>query len=347
MRVGAGAPVSAGDPPETGRFAQNQPVPGRSPASARAPLPLPSTAICGIRPQKPLTAVDADAADGILGCMTTSIEGWISHAGGVAHSSLVRRAGFSAHHVSRAVEAGRLRRVRRSWLVSPDCPADRVVAASLGGRVSCLSAAVALGLWVTTPPTLPHISVPHSSARLTPGSALVHWARGPVPLAHTDTHEHPINVLFHVARCAPRAEALATWESALRRGLVDAEVLARVTWRSTAAAELAGVAGILSDSGIETAFVHLLRGAGITVRQQVWVDGHPLDGLIGERLGIQIDGLSHHQGSQRRRDLRADARLALRGYTLLRFDYQQVLFEPAYVIDTIRTALAQGRHRAR
>ena len=44
--------------------------------------------------------------------------------------------------------------------------------------------------------------------------------------------------------------------------------------------------------------------------------------------------------------VRSWARLALRGYTILRFDYYQVLFDPAYVIDTVLTAIAQGLHLA-
>ncbi|MEV8263016.1 DUF559 domain-containing protein [Microbacterium sp. NPDC077057] len=90
-----------------------------------------------------------------------------------------------------------------------------------------------------------------------------------------------------------------------------------------------------------------MRAVGIDVRQQVWVDGHPLDGVIGERLAIQIDGFRHHSAAgDRRRDLAADARLALRGYTVLRFDYHQVMVDDRHVEDTVLAALAQGLHRA-
>lgn len=83
------------------------------------------------------------------------------------------------------------------------------------------------------------------------------------------------------------------------------------------------------------------------MRQQVWVDGHPLDGLIGDRLAVQIDGFAFHQARDRRRDLRADARLALRGFTVLRFDYAHVLFDADIVRETVLLAIAQGLHRAR
>ncbi len=154
-----------------------------------------------------------------------------------------------------------------------------------------------------------------------------------------------MNVLFQVARCAPPSDALAVWESALKRRLTDAAILERVRWRSTRASQFAEVASHLSDSGIETRFVALMRSVRVGVRQQVRIDGHPLDGLIGDRLAVQLDGFEHHGAAKdRRRDLRQDARLALRGFTVLRFDYFQVLFDPEYVVDTILTAIAQGLH---
>lgn len=280
------------------------------------------------------------------GVMDTAFHDWLRARGGVAHSRDARDAGFSPHRVARAVSAGVAERVRRSWLVLPGCPSDYRAAAMVGGRLTCISAAAQRGLWVPSAPETPHIAVPHSAAHFDRGELVLHWATPPVPLPRTAHLEHPLNVLFHVARCLPRGEALAVWESALRTRTVDAELLSRVHWRSSSAAALAGVADSLSDSGIETAFVALLRRCGLAVRQQVWVDGHPLDALIGEYLGVQIDGFAHHRAADRRRDLRADARLALRGYTVLRFDYQQVLFDSTYVADTVLTAVAQRLHLA-
>ena len=155
-------------------------------------------------------------------------------------------------------------------------------------------------------------------------------------------------MLFQVARCLPMVDALAIWESAVRRDVVGVDVLERVVWHSTAASHLARLVGDRSDSGPETTFVSLMRGIGVEVRQQVWVDGHPLDALIGQRLGIQIDGFVHHSAARdRRRDIRADARLVLRGFTILRFDVQQVTHDQRYVEQTVLMAMAQGLHRPR
>src|SRR5690606_27057886 len=154
-----------------------------------------------------------------------------------------------------------------------------------------------------------------------------------------------LNILYHVARCLMPSDALAVWESALRKGLVALSVLRGVQWRSTRATRILEFASELSDSGLETHFVELMRSIGVAVRQQVWLDGHPVDVLIGDRLVIQLDGFAHHNSAaERRRDLEADVRLRLRGYTVLRFDYRQVLFAPEFVLDAVRTAMAQGLH---
>ena len=73
-----------------------------------------------------------------------------------------------------------------------------------------------------------------------------------------------------------------------------------------------------------------------------------VDGLIGERLVVQIDGFAHHSTSaQRSADIAHDAELRLRGYTVLRFSYRQVVHESVLVERTIRRAIAQRLHLAR
>ncbi|MDA4893924.1 DUF559 domain-containing protein [Streptomyces sp. MS2A] len=277
---------------------------------------------------------------------TSSASDWVRRRGGAVHSSTLRAAGFTDHRVREAVARDELRRVRRSWLVTPDCDGRRVVAAAAGGRVTCVTAASLLGLWDVASHDV-HIALPRTASRFDPSGLRVHCAQGPVPVPPR-AHEEPIlNVLFHVASCLPREDALAIWESAIRRDRVDVDVLERVRWRTRAAADLAGLVGSRSDSGPESSFVALMREVGVAVRQQVWIDGHPLDGLIGERLGIQVDGFAHHSTArERRRDIRADARLALRGYTVLRFDPHQVQHRGHEVQATVLTAIAQGLHRA-
>lgn len=271
---------------------------------------------------------------------------WITRRHGVAHSAEARAAGFSSATIERAVRSGGLVRVRRSWLVTPDCDVRRVAAARVGGRTTCVTSAALRGLWVPAHAEA-HIAVPGTASRLDMTGVRLHWGTGPAPVARCAPDDHILNVLFHVARCLPRREALAVWESAVRLGQADVETLTRVAWRSRAATALGSVASALSDSGLETHFVDLMRDAGVHVEQQVWRDGHPLDGLIGSSLAVQIDGFEHHRAADRRRDIAADARLVLRGFTVLRFDYSQILFQPDDVKETVITAIAQGLHLRR
>ena len=274
----------------------------------------------------------------------TELVPWIVAHGGAAHTSTLRAAGFSTHTMRTAVAAGAVDRVRRSWLLVPGV--DRAVrcAVAAGGRLTCLSAARRMGLWTPDHREV-HVAVPPNASRLDAAGIRLHWSAGPAPVGASTVEDPLLNVLFHVARCTPPQDAAAVWESAIRKRLVDTAMLERVQWRSEPARALAAAASALSDSGIETRFVQLMRAIGLRVAQQVWLDGHPVDALIGRRLVVQLDGFTHHQAADRRRDLRADARLALLGYTVLRFDYAQILFHPEEVQAVIRDAVAQGMHR--
>jgi very-short-patch-repair endonuclease len=138
------------------------------------------------------------------------------------------------------------------------------------------------------------------------------------------------------------------WESALHKRLIRPDQLTSTAWRGPRANELARVAGILSDSGLETLFAHRLRRIGVQMRQQVWIGDRPVDGLIGARLVVQIDGFEHHKKvEQRRADIAHDRMLRLAGYTVLRYDYHQVTAEWPRVEAEILAAIAQRLHLSR
>ncbi len=274
----------------------------------------------------------------------TELVPWIVAHGGAAHSSVLRTAGFTVHTMRTAVGTGAVERVRRSWLVVPGVAPDLRRAVDVGGRLTCLSAARRAGLWTPDHPDV-HVAVAPTASRLDADGLRLHWSAGPAPVGPATAVDPVLNILFHTARCVPMAEAAAVWESAVRTRLVEAAMLERVQWRSEPARALAAAASALSDSGIETRFVQLMREIGLRAAQQVWLDGHRVDALIGSRLVVQLDGFAHHQAADRRRDLRADARLALLGYTVLRFDYVQILFHPEEVQAVVRDAVAQGLHR--
>jgi very-short-patch-repair endonuclease len=142
-----------------------------------------------------------------------------------------------------------------------------------------------------------------------------------------------------------RVEALSIWESAITKRLVSIAHLQAVGWTSRAAQDLARHANDGSDSGLETIVVHRLARIGISALQQVPLLGHRVDVLVGHRLVIQLDGWAHHQGAQRRSDIAHDRRLRLAGYTVLRFDYHEIMENWPMVERQIVAAVAQGLHR--
>ncbi|WP_344818023.1 type IV toxin-antitoxin system AbiEi family antitoxin domain-containing protein [Microbacterium soli] len=279
--------------------------------------------------------------------MSTPLMVWMRQHDGVAHSRDLREHGYSPYEVRKAVDAGELERVRRSWLLTPHCSPDRRAAAAVSGRVTCVTAAARLKLWSGESSGV-HVAVPPTSSRIARPGLVLHWSAGPVPVARFTVDDPVLNVLHHIAHCLAPSDAVIVWEAALRRTLVTLPQLRRTDWRSTAVDDVLRRVGLLSDSMLETTFLAIMRSCGVEVRQQVLIDGHRVDGLIGERLIMQLDGFEFHSTPKdRRRDLRQDARLALLGYTVLRFDYQQVMFDQEYVQQTILNAVAQGLHLAR
>jgi len=275
---------------------------------------------------------------------------WLAQREGIAHRADILRAGYRVAEMRRFVRDRRARVIRRAWVTLPDAAPDLVLAASAGGRISCLSLARRRGWWM--PPDLdphPHLHlIPGSgSARLPAGwRGRVHWTTPLAPQERglTATVE---DALLHISGCAPHDAALALWESAIRVEGFAPEAVRRVGWTSRAARELADEVVGLSDSGLETLVVLPLRRWGVPVVQQARVGGRFVDLLVGERLVLQIDGFAHHASSaQRTKDIAHDAELTLRGYTVLRLSYAQIVYDWPAVERRIRSALAARLHLA-
>ena len=293
-----------------------------------------------------------------------SVQFAVRTGGGVVRQCDVLSAGWSKVRVAAAVARGDVVRIRRSWLAVPDADPYLVSAARAGVVLTCVTQAKRLGLWVTEEDR-PHVAAPSHAGgvrveRLCAGAtaedvakvgsksqmtkATVHWS-APLVLRHPFTLTDSIeNVLASVARCQPFEAALAVWESALRRQLVDALELSRLPL-SAAAKRLLAQASPFSDSGLETMIVPRLRWMKLRILPQVWLHGHRVDFLIGDRLVLQIDG-GHHVGAQREQDIAHDAELTLRGFHVIRVGYWHIMQNWPWVQGTIMRAVAQGLHRA-
>ncbi|WP_054683128.1 endonuclease domain-containing protein [Microbacterium sp. No. 7] len=284
------------------------------------------------------------------------MEELVRSGGGVVKTRLLKDAGFRGNDVTDAVRAGRLQRPRRGWVAVPDADVHLVAAARAGVVLTCVTQARRLGLWMLEREERPHVAAPpHSGAvRIEREAgeddagerrALVHWAEPLVPRAPGALVDEIENVLALVAGCLPFEQALAVWESALNKQLVDALVLERLPL-SARAREVLAAATPFSDSGLETFVVLRLRWLGVRIVPQAWIAGHRVDFLLGDRLVLQIDG-GTHVGAQRTEDIRHDAQLALMGYHVIRVGYEQVVHDWPGVQHAVMRAVAQGLHRMR
>ncbi|TDD62813.1 DUF559 domain-containing protein [Kribbella antibiotica] len=256
--------------------------------------------------------------------------------------------------LDRAVRNGDVVRLTRGVYGHPQLGADRSTALAHAGVLSHTSAALAWRLPLLSAPPKPHVTLPtHRKARSGP-PAVLHWAdlpaadlrRGLTSLERT---------VIDCARILPFGEALAVGDAALATGQLGLEELqiaadrARGRGRANAIA-VATAADARSGSFLESIVRSLLLEAGIDdFEPQVLVltAGRPARvDLANRRLRIvlEAEGYEFH-GSPAKfaDDCRRYDELVAAGWHVLRFTYQQILGDPAWVIATVRSAMAEAR----
>lgn len=263
--------------------------------------------------------------------------------GGIARTETLRRGGVTEHSLRQAVRSGLVSSVRRGWVALRDADAMLVAAAKRGVVLSCVTLAARKGLWVLDDAE-PHVAAPPSSGHAKTTRGVIHWSRPIFPRDPDSCEDTLQNALILVARCQPYESALATWESALRQKLVDPGMLERAALPPDARRLLAD-ARPFADAGTETIFRTRLSWLKIPITPQVWILGHRVDFVIGDRLVLQIDG-GHHVGAQRTSDIAHDALLKLHGYHVIRIGYDQLINQWPAVQSMILAAIGQRLHLA-
>lgn len=271
------------------------------------------------------------------------VEGSLAAGQGIARIRALRRSGVTEYAVKRAVRSGAVMSVCRGWVALRDADPMLIAAAKRGVVLSCVTLAKRKALWVTSAGE-PHVAAPANSGHANSVRGVVHWSIPTFPRDPDQLEDSVENALVLVARCQPHEDALATWESAIRKHLVDVDVLSRAPL-PPAARRLLDDARPFADAGTETILRTRLRWLDVPITPQVWVFGHRVDFLIGDRLVIQIDG-RHHVGPQRSSDIAHDAELALRGYHVMRVSYDQLMNQWPAVQNRILAAIAQRLHLA-
>ncbi|QNE22809.1 DUF559 domain-containing protein [Kribbella qitaiheensis] len=250
-----------------------------------------------------------------------------------------------------AVGSGEVVRLARGVYTLPGPSTDQRVAIAYDGVVSHQSAAIAWHLPLLAPPEKPHITLPPKRRLRSGPEAVLHWA----PIAATDRPRRLTSLLRTVLDCArtlPFGQALAVADAALAGQLTRPLLISATTAMrgpgSKKARQVAAVATGASGSFLESMLRALVVQAGIegfepqvVVRRGLFRARVDL-GHRQAKIAVEAEGYEFHGSSG---DFAADCRrydeLVAAGWLVLRFTYQQVVFEPEWVIATIREALKQ------
>ena len=293
-------------------------------------------------------------------------------AGGIASRQHLERLGFNGPQMTAAVKAGLIFRAMQGWYAVPDAPTALVRAARVGGALAGLSAARHLGLAVPTAAPEDRLDVwvrPGSGRLRSPGDrrqrlgadepVRLHWDPAP-PGFVRDQLIVPIDLMLRqVLDSQPHDIAIAVIDSVLHRGLMSTgEFAAFLRTLSAPKRAVAARADPRSEGFIESLLrVRLedglddLRALGYRcdVRIQVVfrVNGRErrLDAMIGDRLGIEADGMEHHSDrAQIELDRDREIEFNGEGVYLMRLTYRQIVYGWAAVIPHVRRIVLRGDH---
>ncbi|GAA1750624.1 DUF559 domain-containing protein [Agromyces humatus] len=273
-----------------------------------------------------------------------------------AHRRVLRDAGIGALELREAIGRGDVKAVRRDWIVGRKCDPMLERALYSGATLACVSAAAVHGLWSVDSEHV-HVSAGRHASRLTltapetmseQRDLAVHWTRNPTAGAAIGIRasiDGLPRVLVQIARCQPVEQAVAVCDSALVRCKVSLPELRALAASDPVLRRVVEHVHPRADSGVESIARVRLARRGVLMVPQIEVDGHRVDGMIGQRLLLQFDGFGPHSSrAQRNKDLREDQRLVRKGYLVVRFSRDQVMYEWAMIESTVLSLMAQGRH---
>ena len=260
--------------------------------------------------------------------------------------------------VDRALDAGDVVVLARGRYALPAADDARKAAHRLTGAVSWRSAALVHGWEVKFAPDLPEVTVP-ANRRLTPAQ------RAGILIHRGDLHSSEIDdgvttkarTLADCLRGLRFDEGLAVADSALRHGFSPKLMRGiAATARGPGAGQMRRIADHATPSAAN-AFESVLRGIatdvpGLNVRPQVAIYDPMFLGrpdLVDERLLMILEADSfewHGNRSALRRDARRYDEFVVRGWLVLRFAWEDVMFDPEWVRSILVAAVAERSDRA-
>ncbi|MFE4836874.1 endonuclease domain-containing protein [Arthrobacter sp. NPDC056691] len=265
---------------------------------------------------------------------------YLRHVGSVARISTLLGAGFSEREIRNAVATGEIGRLRHGVVALPGAAPDALAAVLGNGLLTCASATAHHRIWRLHEPVRVHLLCRHGTAKgvVTHRSSVVPQDF-PWPVAGlTDT-------LLHALRCLPALEAAVVVESALRQGRTTLPYLReRLPGnRNGVARQVLELVDGTADSPIEVVARLMFRAHGIYTETQVELPGIGIvDFLLEGFLIVELDGITHLEPAQVKKDRRRNNASTLEGYAVLRYGYRDVVYNPQKVIDEVWQVL-RGR----
>jgi len=236
----------------------------------------------------------------------------------------------------------------------PELPDALKAAARARGVPSHATAAQLLGLDMVFPPTRLDISVTHGARPPAQKIVTYHRRRSMppwTPAYRTPTPDVTLQVVRDCASAMPFAEALAIADSALRAGLLTAEDLLGAAGSGPGRRRRQRVltaASSLAANPFESALRGIVIETGLDLRPQlpIALPGQVIRVDLGDadrRLAIEADSFAWHG---HRTALASDCRrydeLVRAGWTVLRFAWEHVMFEPAWIAEVVRDVYRRG-----
>ncbi len=242
----------------------------------------------------------------------------------------------------------------------PNLDLDIMIAHGLRAVLSHGSAALWHGWEVKTLPDKTHVTVPRRRRVAVPPTVVTHRSDLAADEVVDGICTSARRTLVDCLRTMPPDDALAIADSALRHG-----VRKRLLEDIAATVRGPGRPGVLravrhADIRAANPFESALRSIaseveGLHVVPQLWIvnDRQAVrPDLVDERLKLVIEAESfawHGDRGALKRDARRFNLLVADGWTVLRFTWEEVMFDRAYVLEVLRTvvdARTQGRRCA-
>lgn len=290
-----------------------------------------------------------------VGCVQPNvIDNHLRRQDGIVTLAQARRSGLSDSAVQRKVRSGRWRRCGTGvYFVDdrPFTPAARIRAAVWSRGPLAVASGLAAAWWLGLAhlePGIVEVTVPRTSSGR--GGAGVRIRRR--DLNPQDIYEcrglRVTGPALTVLEASTAGGGVALMDGALQRrlGLPDlqrAQLRNRGRHGATAARRLLEAAAGGARSEAERLAIELLTGSGITGWQANYRDGtYAIDiAFPGQKVAIEIDGWAFHSGPAAfQNDRKRQNKLALRGWTVLRFTWLDLTQHPERVLAAIRAAIS-------